>query len=71
MIQKDLESKRQNMYCPVCKILLGGRFDHEDRMLQCPECRWTYHFKPLNRIPQAKYKGCEDDHKCGCGRCGN
>lgn len=60
---------RQNLYCPVCKVLLGGRYDHQDRMLTCPECNWTYHFKPLNRIPHAIRKG--EEKKCGCGRCGN
>ena len=70
MLAHDDKLVRQNLNCPVCRVLLGGRYDHEDKQLTCPECEWTYHFKPLNNRPAAVRKGAPKEKGCGCGGCG-
>lgn len=64
-------SKRQNIYCPVCKKegYLGERVDKDWFVARCPDCRATYYFPPYKTIPTKVVTDKQERNKCHCGAC--
>lgn len=70
MIEKII-NKIQVLKCPVgCGKLLGRRQDFEDMYKYCPDCNWTYRWKPLIEKPVPAWKG-RKKVGCGCNACGD
>lgn len=64
------ERRKEPAQCPVCKSILGARFEDEVFIAHCAECRATFHFLPYKSVPTATLDKDKDKGKCGCGGCG-
>lgn len=63
-----MEFVKHKMYCPVCRTLLGSKYNSEFYTAHCNECKTTFTWWPKKHTPKALLDK-DRKERCKCGRC--